>query len=44
LHNLELCILGRKKELLESDGISVEDDKVENFEKLFWDPSKELSS
>jgi len=27
---------------LEQDGVKVEQDKVVNFEKLFWDPGKEL--
>ena len=26
------------RQLLESEGINVIDDKVQNFEKLFWDP------
>lgn len=30
------------QQLLENEGIKVEDDKVVNFEELFWDPSKEL--
>jgi methylated-DNA-protein-cysteine methyltransferase-like protein len=30
------------QELLESEGIQVENDKVVNFEKHFWDPYKEL--
>ena len=30
------------KELLESEGIQVENDRVINFTKLFWDPGKEL--
>ncbi|HWI93556.1 MAG TPA: MGMT family protein [Flavisolibacter sp.] len=30
------------QELLEKEGIKVVDDKVVNFEKKFWDPSKEL--
>jgi methylated-DNA-protein-cysteine methyltransferase related protein len=30
------------QDLLESEGIKVEDDKVINFEDLFWDPAKEL--
>ena len=30
------------QELLESEGIMIEDDKVVDFEKIFWDPSKEL--
>jgi len=29
------------QQLLESEGISVEDDKVVKFEELFWDPMKE---
>ncbi|UCH13910.1 MAG: MGMT family protein [Bacteroidales bacterium] len=30
------------QELLESEGVKVKDDRIVNFEKLFWDPSKEL--
>jgi methylated-DNA-protein-cysteine methyltransferase related protein len=30
------------QELLENEGIIIEDDQVVNFEKAFWDPSKEL--
>lgn len=30
------------KQLLESEGVIVVDDQVENFESLFWDPAKEL--
>ena len=30
------------QELLESEGISVENDRVTDFKKLFWDPYKEL--
>ena len=30
------------EQLLRSEGIKVKDDKVVNFEKLFWDPGKEL--
>ncbi len=30
------------KELLENEGIAVNDDTIVNFEKLFWDPIKEL--
>ena len=33
----------RMPELLESEGIKVENDQVVDFEKLFWDPLKELS-
>ena len=32
------------QQLLESEGIEVADDKVVHFDRLFWDPSKELSS
>jgi methylated-DNA-protein-cysteine methyltransferase-like protein len=28
--------------LLEKEGVKVKKDKVVNFEKLFWDPMKEL--
>ncbi len=30
------------QQLLESEGIEVVDNKIQNFEKLFWDPMKEL--
>jgi methylated-DNA-protein-cysteine methyltransferase related protein len=30
------------QELLEKEGIRVSDDQVADFDKLFWDPSKEL--
>jgi methylated-DNA-protein-cysteine methyltransferase related protein len=30
------------QELLESEGIKIEEDRVVDFEKLFWDPLKEL--
>jgi len=30
------------QELLENEGIRVEDDQIVEFEKLFWDPSREL--
>jgi methylated-DNA-protein-cysteine methyltransferase-like protein len=30
------------QELLESEGIKVKDDRIVDFETLFWDPSKEL--
>ena len=30
------------QDLLESEGIRVEKDKVMDFKKLFWDPGKEL--
>ena len=30
------------QELLESEGIHVQDDQVVDYQQLFWDPSKEL--
>ena len=30
------------KDLLESEGIQIANDKVVEFERLFWDPVKEL--
>ena len=30
------------QQLLESEGIKVKNDQVQNFEKLFWNPSTEL--
>ena len=30
------------QQLLESEGVEVIDNKIQNFEKLFWDPMKEL--
>jgi len=30
------------QELLENEGVRVEDDKVVEFDALFWDPSREL--
>lgn len=32
----------RMQELLESEGIKVINDQVQEFETLFWDPNKEL--
>lgn len=32
----------RMQELLEGEGVVVENDRVRDFEKLFWDPEKEL--
>lgn len=32
----------RMQELLEAEGIAVENDQVVNFERLFWDPAQEL--
>ncbi|MFY8021984.1 MAG: MGMT family protein [Bacteroidia bacterium] len=31
------------KDLLEQEGIRVENDKIIHFESVFWDPSKELT-
>lgn len=33
----------RMQELLEKEKVKVKDDKVVDFEKLFWDPAKELA-
>lgn len=33
----------RMQELLESEGVKVENDQVQNFDTLFWDPEVELS-
>ncbi|MBN2482212.1 MAG: MGMT family protein [Bacteroidales bacterium] len=30
------------QELLESEGIKIENDQIEEFDKVFWDPYKEL--
>lgn len=30
------------QELLEKEGVIIENNSVKNFEKLFWDPSEEL--
>lgn len=32
----------RMQELLEADGVSVQNDTVVEFDRLFWDPEKEL--
>jgi methylated-DNA-protein-cysteine methyltransferase-like protein len=32
----------RMQELLEAEGINVVNDQVVDFEKLYWDPMKEL--
>lgn len=32
------------QQLLESEGVIVTDNQIQQFEKLFWDPSKELSN
>ena len=33
---------GRMEKLLRQEGIKVKDDKIVNFDKIFWDPAKEL--
>lgn len=33
----------RMQELLESEGVEVVNDKVQNFEKVFWNPDIELA-
>lgn len=30
------------QQLLESEGVKVKDNQIQNFNKVFWDPSKEL--
>jgi methylated-DNA-protein-cysteine methyltransferase related protein len=30
------------KKLLEAEGVKIKKDQVQNFEKVFWDPCKEL--
>lgn len=30
------------KQLLENEGITIQDDRVLGFEKIFWEPAKEL--
>jgi methylated-DNA-protein-cysteine methyltransferase related protein len=32
----------RMEELLKKDGVNVKDDRVVDFNKIFWDPTKEL--
>ncbi len=34
--------VGRMQELLEAEGVEVQDDQVQRFNELFWDPSREL--
>ena len=33
----------RMQELLEKEGVQVKEDQVVDFQRLFWDPSKEIS-
>ncbi len=30
------------RDLLESEGVHIEDDKISDFKDIFWDPAKEL--
>lgn len=30
------------QQLLESEGVTVADNQIQNFDRLFWDPAKEL--
>ena len=30
------------RQLLENEGVEIEDDKILNFKEVFWDPAKEL--
>ncbi len=32
------------QQLLENEGVEVIENQIQNFEKLFWDPSKEINS
>ena len=32
----------KMEQLLKKEGVKVKDDKVVDFDKLFWDPAKEL--
>ena len=32
----------KMQELLEADGVRVENDQVQDFDKIFWDPEREL--
>lgn len=34
---------GAMQELLEREGVQVENDKVQDFSRLFWDPTAELA-
>ena len=34
--------VNRMQELLEKEGVKIKNDTVADFEKLFWDPSREL--
>ncbi len=33
---------GMMQELLENEGVIIEDNKIMNFETIFWDPNREL--
>jgi len=49
--NRQGCLTGKHhfptptamQEMLEREGIIVIDDRIKDFEKIFWDPSRELS-
>jgi len=32
----------KMQRLLEAEGIKIKDNKIENFDQVFWDPSREL--
>jgi len=32
----------RMQELLEAEGLTIENDQIKNFDNYFWDPAKEL--
>jgi len=32
----------RMQKLLEAEGVKIKDNQIENFDQIFWDPSKEL--
>lgn len=33
----------RMQELLEAEGVVIRDDQVQDFDRIFWDPAKELA-
>jgi len=42
--NLQQSGFKRRVQMLESEGITVEDEQVKDFKTLFWDPATELRS
>jgi methylated-DNA-protein-cysteine methyltransferase-like protein len=40
--NLQGSSFKRRVEMLESEGVKVEDEQVQDFKKVFWDPMLEL--